>query len=103
MVELAARIRKVRQDSDGTYGAPRTTAELREDGGLVVNHKRVARNMRTVGLEGVRLRHRHRTTIADPAAARVPAEPPQREMIFFAMGTAACPHREHDRSDNCVG
>ncbi|MCT2543390.1 MULTISPECIES: transposase [Streptomyces] len=52
--ELAARIRKVRQDSDSTYGAPRGTAELAEDGGLVVNHKRVARITRTVGLEGVR-------------------------------------------------
>ncbi|MFD4949996.1 IS3 family transposase [Streptomyces sp. NPDC058409] len=70
--ELAARIRKVHQDSDGTYGAPRITAELREDGGLVVNHKRVARIMRTVGLEGVRLRRRHRTTVADPAAAKAP-------------------------------
>ncbi|GGV70100.1 hypothetical protein GCM10010277_80710 [Streptomyces longisporoflavus] len=28
--------------------------------------------MRTIGLEGVRLRRRHRTTIADPAAAKAP-------------------------------
>ncbi|AXE76626.1 hypothetical protein C5746_06580 [Streptomyces atratus] len=60
---LAARIRKVHRDSDGTYGAPRITAELRDEGGQVVNHKRVARIMRTIGLEGVRLRRRHRTTI----------------------------------------
>ncbi|MET7889589.1 IS3 family transposase, partial [Streptomyces avermitilis] len=70
--ELAARIRKVHQDSDGTYGAPRITAELRDEGGPVVNHKRVARIMRTIGLEGVRLRRRHRTTVADPAAAKAP-------------------------------
>ncbi|MFK0239133.1 IS3 family transposase [Streptomyces vinaceus] len=59
---IAARIRKVHQDSDGTYGAPRITAELHDEGGPAVNHKRVARIMRTIGLEGVRLRRRHRTT-----------------------------------------
>ncbi|WP_167828647.1 IS3 family transposase [Streptomyces sp. MZ04] len=31
--ELATRIRKTHQDSDGTYGAPRITAELCEEGG----------------------------------------------------------------------
>ncbi|WP_413252774.1 IS3 family transposase [Streptomyces brevispora] len=43
---LAAQIRKVHQDSDGTYGAPRITAELR-DQGEQINHKRVVRIMRT--------------------------------------------------------
>jgi transposase-like protein len=66
---LAARIRKVHRDADGTYGVPRITAELRETGELV-NHKRVARIMRQVGLAGLRLRRKHRTTIADPAAAK---------------------------------
>ncbi|WP_143063634.1 IS3 family transposase [Streptomyces sp. Ag109_O5-10] len=37
VAERADRIRKVHQNSDGTYGAPRITAELRADGGLVVN------------------------------------------------------------------
>ncbi|MEV1093575.1 IS3 family transposase [Streptomyces microflavus] len=69
---LAARIRKAHQDSDGTYGAPRITAELRDEGGPAVNHKRVARIMRTIGLEGVRLRRRHRTTVADQAASKAP-------------------------------
>ncbi|MCX4775310.1 IS3 family transposase [Streptomyces sp. NBC_01264] len=69
---LVARIRKVHQDSDGTYGAPRITAELRDEGCPVVNHKRVARIMRTIGLGGVRLRCRHRTTIADQAASKAP-------------------------------
>ncbi|GHB31638.1 transposase [Streptomyces chryseus] len=68
---LAARIRKVHQESDGTYGALRVTAELRDEGERI-NHKRVARIMRTIGLEGVRLRRRHRTTVADPAAAQAP-------------------------------
>ncbi|WJV44102.1 IS3 family transposase [Streptomyces flavofungini] len=67
----AARICKVHQDSDRTYGAPRITAELR-DQGEQINHKRVARIMRAIGLEGVRLRRRHRTTVADPATAKAP-------------------------------
>ncbi|MET7635368.1 IS3 family transposase [Streptomyces sp. NPDC001773] len=70
--QLAARIRAVHQESDGTYGAPRITAELRETSGEAVNHKRVARIMRASGIEGVRLRRRHRTTVPDPAAAKAP-------------------------------
>ncbi|MEU9930466.1 IS3 family transposase [Streptomyces anulatus] len=69
---LAARIRAVHQESDGTYGAPRITAELREENGEAVNHKRVARIIRASGIEGVRLRRRHRTTVPDPAAAKAP-------------------------------
>ncbi|WP_371606745.1 IS3 family transposase [Streptomyces sp. NBC_01213] len=69
---LAARIRAVHQESDGTYGAPRITAELREENGVAVNHKRVARIMRASGIEGIRLRRRHRTTVSDLAAAKAP-------------------------------
>ncbi|WP_329617666.1 IS3 family transposase [Streptomyces brevispora] len=69
---LAVWIRAVHQESDGTYGAPRITAELRETSGEAVNHKRVARIMRAFGIEGVRLRRRHRTTVPDPAAAKAP-------------------------------
>ncbi|NSL42750.1 IS3 family transposase [Streptomyces sp. 8P21H-1] len=69
---LAARIRAVHQESDGTHRAPRITAELRETSGEAVNHKRVARIMRASGTEGVRLRRRHRTTAPDPAAAKAP-------------------------------
>ncbi|MEU8952397.1 IS3 family transposase [Streptomyces sp. NPDC048489] len=69
---IAARIRKVHQGSNGTYQAPRITAELRDEGGPAVNHKRVARIMRTIGIEGVRLRRRHRTTVTDQAAAKAP-------------------------------
>ncbi|WP_159043323.1 IS3 family transposase [Streptomyces sp. NBRC 110028] len=68
---LATRIRAVHRESDGTYGVPRITAELREAGERV-NHKRIARVMRGAGLAGVRLRRRHRTTVADPAAAKAP-------------------------------
>jgi transposase InsO family protein len=68
---LAVRIRAVHRESDGTYGVPRVTAELREAGERV-NHKRIARVMRSIGLAGVRLRRRHRTTVTDPAAAKAP-------------------------------
>jgi transposase InsO family protein len=69
--ELADRIRAVHAAHDGTYGVPRITAELRERG-EAVNHKRIARVMRGIGLAGLRLRRRQRTTIPDPAAARAP-------------------------------
>ncbi|MEU7068482.1 IS3 family transposase [Streptomyces sp. NPDC046161] len=68
---LAARIRIVHLESDGTYGVPRITAEL-HDKGERVNHKRVARVMRSISLAGVRLRRRHRTTTPDPAAVKAP-------------------------------
>ena len=68
---LAQRIRQIQADSNGTYGAPRVTAELR-DRGERVNRKRIARVMRKAGLRGLRLRRRTRTTIPDPAAAKAP-------------------------------
>lgn len=71
--ELAERIRVVHAQ-DNTYGAPRITAEL-NDGvstGERVNHKRVARVMRTHGIAGYRRRRRVKTTVADPANQKVP-------------------------------
>ncbi|MEE1757900.1 IS3 family transposase [Streptomyces sp. SP18BB07] len=68
---LPARIRAVHRESHGTCGVPRITAELRE-AGQRVNHKRIARVMREAGLSGVRLRRRHRTTVAGLAAAKAP-------------------------------
>ena len=59
---------------DNTYGAPRITAEL-NDGvpeAERVNHKRVARVMRTAGIAGYRRRRRVKTTVADPANQKVP-------------------------------
>jgi transposase InsO family protein len=70
---LAARIRTV-HDEDNTYGAPRITAEL-NDGAPVdqrVNHKRVARVMRSAGIVGYRRRRRVTTTVPDPANQKVP-------------------------------
>jgi transposase InsO family protein len=68
---LVGKIRAAHTASDGTYGAPRITADL-HDAGLAVNHKRVARVMRRFGVQGLRLRRRVTTTIADPAAAKAP-------------------------------
>jgi transposase InsO family protein len=70
---LAERIRVV-HDEDNTYGAPRITAELNE--GVSeddrVNHKRVARVMRGVGIAGYRRKRRVKTTVPDPANQKVP-------------------------------
>ena len=70
---LAQRIRAV-HTLDTTYGAPRITAELNDGApdGQRVNHKRVARVMRTAGIAGYRRRRRVRTTVADPANQKVP-------------------------------
>jgi transposase InsO family protein len=68
---LAVRIRAVQAVTDRTYGAPRITAELQDDG-LTINHKKVARVMRRHRIQGLRLRRRVQTTIADPAAAKAP-------------------------------
>jgi transposase InsO family protein len=70
---LAQRIRAVHTE-DNTYGAPRITAELNDGVPEVqrVNHKRVARVMRTAGIAGYRRRRRVTTTVADPANQKVP-------------------------------
>ena len=71
--DLEARIRTVHTE-DNTYGAPRITAEL--NGGAPdaerVNHKRVARVMRTAGIAGYRRKRRVKTTVPDPANQKVP-------------------------------
>ncbi len=68
---LATRIRVIHRESAGTYGVPRVTAELRA-AGHPVNHKRVARVMHGIGLAGLRLRRRHRTTLPDQTAVKAP-------------------------------
>ena len=71
--ELEARIRTV-HDQDNTYGAPRITAELNDGAPEAqrVNHKRVARVMRSAGIAGYRRRRRVKTTTPDPAKQKVP-------------------------------
>ncbi|MFI5775387.1 IS3 family transposase [Streptomyces sp. NPDC051658] len=70
-VELAEHINRIHQESDGTYGVPRVTAELK-DSGWRVNHKRVERVMRKFHIVGLHLRKKVRTTIPEPSATPVP-------------------------------
>lgn len=69
--ELAERIARIHRESDGTYGVPRVTAELK-DAGRPVNHKRVERVMRKFRIVGLHLRKKVRTTIPEPSATPVP-------------------------------
>ncbi|WP_425824738.1 IS3 family transposase [Streptomyces fractus] len=68
---LATRIKAVHAESDGTYGAPRVTAELRDTHGLHINEKKVARVMRKFLIAGFRLRKRVRTTVPEPSQTPV--------------------------------
>jgi transposase InsO family protein len=60
--ELVAQIRRIHDEFDGTYGAPRITSELARRG-RYVNHKRIERLMRVHGIVGVHKPARVRTTI----------------------------------------
>ncbi|MFG2971334.1 IS3 family transposase [Streptomyces sp. NPDC048288] len=62
--DLAASIAEIHEESNGAYGVPRATREIRERHGAV-NHKRVARLMCERGLAGRHLRRTVRTTVAD--------------------------------------
>ena len=68
--ELGALVVKVHDQSFGTYGWRRVTAELRLGLGREVNHKRVQRLMRERGLSGVTRRRRTkgctRSRVTDP-------------------------------------
>lgn len=68
---LVEAIREIHAEFDGTYGAPRMTAELRARG-WVVNHKRVERLMRTHGIVGVYKAPKVRTTIPAEDAPPLP-------------------------------
>lgn len=70
--DLAVKVLDVHTDSDGTYGSPRITAELRERG-ETVNEKTVAAIMARIGIEGISPRtFKVRTTVVDPAASFPP-------------------------------
>jgi putative transposase len=68
---LVAAIREIHKETDGTYGEPRMTPELR-DRGWAVNHKRVERLMRVHGIVGVHKPPRVRTTIPAEHAPPLP-------------------------------
>lgn len=63
--ELLEHIREIHDESDGTYGSPRVTAELRRRGHHV-GRRRVGRLMRCHRLEGRAKKRWRATTIADP-------------------------------------
>ena len=70
-VELTAHIDAIHRMSRGTYGAPRIHAELAARG-FPVGCKRVARLMRTAGVQGVSRRKPFHTTVRDEAARPAP-------------------------------
>jgi transposase InsO family protein len=59
---LVVAMRKVADDFDGTYGSPRMTVELQNQG-WVLNHKRIERLMALHGIVGVHKPAKARTTI----------------------------------------
>jgi putative transposase len=67
--ELTNTICAIHERSRGTYGAPRVHAELRLDHHIACGRKRVARLMRTAGLEGIHRRRRQGLTRRDPTAS----------------------------------
>ena len=70
--QLLAQISRIHRALRGTYGAPRVHVELRDDYGVRVGRKRVARLMRTHGLVGCHRRRRRGLTRRDPAATPSP-------------------------------
>jgi len=68
---LIQTIRAIHARSDGTYGAPRIHAELKDEGNAVAR-KRVARLMRAAGIEGVSRRRGPVTTVRAPQAEQAP-------------------------------
>lgn len=69
--ELVAEMREIFAVSDGSYGEPRMTRELRKRG-HTINPKRVRRLMRRHGLAGRAIRRRVRTTFPGPDPFEIP-------------------------------
>jgi hypothetical protein len=68
-VELTEQISEIHTDSNGTYGSPRVTRELRHRG-VACGRRRVRRLMRLAGLEGRAKKRWRTTTIPDPDVER---------------------------------
>ncbi len=75
--QLKVEIRRVHAENFGVYGARKVWLALNREG-IAVARCTVERLMRELGLVGARRGRRHRTTIADGAAAR-PADLVQRD------------------------
>jgi transposase InsO family protein len=70
--DLEVKITEVHKESGSTYGSPRVTAELR-DQGVLVTEKTVAKIMAAIGIEGISPRtFKVRTTVVDPRASFPP-------------------------------
>jgi putative transposase len=65
-------IHDMRKDRRRTYGSPRVHAELRDEYGMPVNRKRIARIMREAGIQGLYRRRRGGCTVSDPSAETFP-------------------------------
>jgi putative transposase len=68
-IALLARIHAIHRQSRGCYGAPNIHVEIREEHGVRVGCKRVARLMREAGLKGVMPKAFVRTTMSEAGAA----------------------------------
>lgn len=77
--KLTSLIEEIHEESDGTYGAPRIHVELREEHGVRVSRKRVARLMRASGIQGVHRRRRRRSKATKAQKERVYEDLVQRE------------------------
>jgi len=65
-------IKRIHTESRSTYGAPRVHAELVDDYNIRCGRKRVARLMRSAGLQGCHRRKKAWTTIRDESMAPAP-------------------------------
>ena len=70
---IGARIKTIFDDEHGLYGAKRIAASLNEDTAYTpVNHKKVARIMKSMGLQGFTKRRRCITTRCKPGHRVMP-------------------------------
>ena len=84
---LVKEIGDIHDDSDGTYGSPRVTVELRRRG-WVVNYKRTERLMRIHNIVGY-TPNKHRTTTISDSEHRIP-DLVQRDFALDALDTTWC-------------
>jgi len=81
---LSERIRALHQRSRGSYGVPRILEDLQEEGERI-NHKRVARLMRSAGLVGISRRKGFKTTARDRDARPAPDRVQLAGFLFLAV------------------